>query len=74
MSAAEILEQIRRLPEEEQRKVVESIEDEYAYLGDSLLPEDAAELDRRAEDALKHPGRGKPVEQVFVEIRDRFKR
>ncbi len=39
----------------------------------NLTPEQAAELDRRAEDALKHPGRGKPVDQVFAEIEERFR-
>ena len=55
MSAAEILEQIRRLPEDEQRKVVESIEDEYAYLGDSLSSGEAEEIDRRLRDHLENP-------------------
>ena len=72
MSATEILEQIRRLPPVEQREVVRRIGEEFGRLEDELPPEQVAELDRRAEDALRNPGRGKPVEQVFVEIRQRL--
>jgi len=72
MSATEILEQIRRLPEDERRELVERIENEFGGFDDELTPEQIAELDRRAEDALKHPRRGKPAEQVFTEIRQRF--
>jgi putative addiction module component (TIGR02574 family) len=72
MSATEILEQIRRLPEDERRELVERIENEFGGFDDELTPEQIAELDRRAEDALKHPCRGKPAEQVFTEIRQRF--
>jgi putative addiction module component (TIGR02574 family) len=72
MSASEILEQIRRLPENERREVIRRIEDEFVEIDDELTPEQIAELDRRAEDALKHPGRGTPIEEVSAEIRKRL--
>ena len=71
MSKAEILEELRRMPEAERRELVEIIEMEFGDFDDTLTPEQIAELDRRAEDALKHPGRGKPVDQVFAEIEER---
>jgi hypothetical protein len=73
MSATEILEQIRRLPEKERREVTGQILEEFGDLDDGLSPEQITELDRRAEDALKHPGRGKPVDQVFAEIEERLR-
>jgi len=72
MSATEILEQIRRLPPAEQHEVVEKIREEFGDIDDDLTPEQIAELDRRAEDALKNPGRGTPVEEVSAEIRKRL--
>jgi putative addiction module component (TIGR02574 family) len=70
MSATRVLEQIHKLPFEEQYKVFESLRDEF---DPELTPEQAAELERRAEDALNNPGRGKPVEQVFAEIEERLR-
>jgi putative addiction module component (TIGR02574 family) len=72
MSASEILEQIRRLPLEEQSDVAERVWAEFGDCDDELTPEQAAELDRRAEDALKNPGRGTPIEEVSAEIRTRL--
>jgi putative addiction module component (TIGR02574 family) len=71
MSAAQaqVLEQLERLPFEEQREVFEQLRDKF---GDELTPEQIAELDRRAEDALKHPGRGTPIEEVSAGIRKRL--
>jgi len=71
MSSIEILEQIRRLPEAERRELVETIEEEFVIFNDKLTPEQVTKLDRRAEDALKNPGRGTPIEEVSAEIRQR---
>jgi putative addiction module component (TIGR02574 family) len=73
MSKAEILEELRRMPETERRELVEIIEMEFGDFNDDLTEEQKAELDRRAEDALKHPGRGTPVDQVFAEIEERLR-
>ena len=72
MSATQIMEQIHRLPLSEQYEVAERVREEY-FDDDDLTPEQVAELERRAEDALAHPGRGKPVEQVFAEIEERLR-
>jgi putative addiction module component (TIGR02574 family) len=69
MSAAQVMEQVNKLPFEEQREVFEHLREKF---DDELTPEQIAELERRAEDALKNPGRGKPVEQVFAEIEERL--
>ena len=63
------MEQVNRLPFEEQREVFEQLRDRF---DDELTPEQVAELDRRAEDALKHPGRGTPIEEVSAEIKKRL--
>jgi putative addiction module component (TIGR02574 family) len=72
MSAVEILEQIRRMPPAEQSEMLEKIWQEFGDFDDSLTPEEIAELDRRAEDALKNPGRGTPIEWISADIRKRL--
>jgi putative addiction module component (TIGR02574 family) len=72
MSASEILEQIRRLPLEEQYDIAEKV---WAGLGDveaELPAEQAAELDRRLADFEKDPRAGIPLEKVKAEMRQRF--
>jgi putative addiction module component (TIGR02574 family) len=72
MSASEILEQIRRLPPEEQGAVAEQVWEEFGGLEDELTPEQAAELDRRLLDFEKNPRAGIPLEAVKAEMRRRF--
>ena len=69
MSATEIVEQIRKLPPKERREVMEQLRSDLSDFDDILTPEQIAELERRADDALKNPRRGKPAEQVFTQIR-----
>jgi putative addiction module component (TIGR02574 family) len=64
MSAIEVVEQFRKLPAAEQREVFEQIREVINDFDDELTPEQIAELDRRAEDALRNPGRGVPWEQL----------
>jgi putative addiction module component (TIGR02574 family) len=70
MSATQVLEQLDKLPFEEQREVFEQLREKF---DSELTPEQIAELNRRAEDALRNPGRGKPVDQVFAEIEERLR-
>lgn len=69
MSATDILAKARELRPEERREIAEALLD---GLESELTPEQVAELDRRAEDALNNPGRGTPIEDVSAEIRKRL--
>jgi putative addiction module component (TIGR02574 family) len=73
VSKAEILEELRRMPEAERRELVETIEMEFGDFNDELTPEQKAELDRRAEELRKNPKAGIPWEQVRTEARRRLK-
>lgn len=73
MSADQILEEIRRLPEGKRRELVERILNEFADFDDELTPEQIAELERRAEEFRKNPQRGIPWEHVRAELKDRIK-
>lgn len=58
MHATEILEEIRRMPQEERRELLEFIESEYS-LAPAVPPEHITELESHAEDTLKNPNTGK---------------
>ena len=72
MSATQVLEQVEKLPFEEQREVFDRLREKFDNIDDALTPDQIAELERRAEDALKNPGRGTPVEEVSAEIKKRL--
>lgn len=72
MTADEILERIRNLPENERRELVQQILDEFTEYDDELTPEQIAELERRAEEFRKNPQSGIPWEQVQAELKDRL--
>ena len=72
MSAAQILEQIDQLPPDEQQAVAEMIWEKYGVVDDELTSEQIAELDRRAADAIAHPERCRPLEDVMADIAKRY--
>jgi putative addiction module component (TIGR02574 family) len=72
MSKMEILEELRRMPKAERRELVETIDLEFGDFNDELTPEQAAELERRAEEFRKNPQAGISWEQVRENARQRF--
>jgi hypothetical protein len=70
MSAAQVLEQVNKLPFEEQREVFEQLRDRF---DDELTPEQIAELDRRAARALAHPELCRPLDDVVADIEKQFR-
>jgi len=63
---------MRLMPDKERPEVVGSVHRVFVGADVELTPEQAAELDRRAEDALRHPGRGISEAEAFLEIRKRL--
>jgi putative addiction module component (TIGR02574 family) len=64
------LEQVEKLPFEEQREVFEQLREKF---DDELTPEQIAELERRAARARAHPERCRPMEDVFADIEKRYR-
>ena len=73
MSATEILEQIRCLPENERREVAGRVLEEFGALNDGLTTEQIEEAERRAERLSRNPDSGIPWEQVLAELPERLK-
>ena len=72
MSAVEILEQIRRLPAEEQRELAERVSAEFGPASGEPSPEQLDEMERRERLSL-NPASGIPWEQVKAKLHDRIR-
>ena len=77
MRATELIEQMRPMPTEEKRAFVEKVWEVYGkelgWVDAELTPEQITELDRRAAEALQHPERCRPLEDVVADIEKRFR-
>ena len=72
MSAAEVMQQFRALPEQERQQVAEQIWDEVEADSFVETPALLAELQRRAEEARLHPEDFIPFEEVRAELRRKY--
>jgi putative addiction module component (TIGR02574 family) len=70
MSAAQVMEQVNRLPFEEQREVFEQLRGKFDVEPTS---EQLAEFERRGEELRRNPKNGIPWEQVRAELKERIK-
>jgi transposase len=73
MSAAEIIEELRRMPSDKRHELVAQIRDEFGEFDDEPTPELIAELDRRAERALAHPEQCRPLDDAIDDLEKRFR-
>jgi putative addiction module component (TIGR02574 family) len=75
MSATDILKAAKALPLEERIELAQELWDDITGNGydSGLTPEQIEELDRRAEAALSHPERCRPLEDVVADIEKRFR-
>ena len=70
MSAIQVLEQVEKLPFEEQFEIFEQLRSKF---DPDLTPEQIAELERRAAEARAHPERCRPLEDVMADIEKRYR-
>jgi putative addiction module component (TIGR02574 family) len=73
VSATDILEQIRRLPENERREIVCQILEEFTEVDDDLTSDQIEEAELRAERLSRNPESGIPWEQIRAELPERLK-
>jgi putative addiction module component (TIGR02574 family) len=73
MNVPEILEQIRRLPEEERREVTRQIFAEFGHSSSGPTLEQLEEMERRGEQLSRNPESGIPWGQVRAELKERIK-
>jgi putative addiction module component (TIGR02574 family) len=69
MTVAEVMEEFRKLPREEQREVFQVLRAKFA---DEPSPEQIAEFERRAEQLRRNPESGIPWERVRAELKERL--
>ncbi|MSU61765.1 MAG: hypothetical protein EXS31_05105 [Pedosphaera sp.] len=69
MTVTEIVEEFRRLPFEEQRKVFQVLHDEFS---EKPTPAQIATFEERAERLRRNPDAGIPWEQVRAELKERL--
>ena len=70
MSATQVIEQVEKLPFEEQREVFEQLREKFDA---EPTPEQLAEFERRGEALRRNPQSGIPWEQVRAELKERIK-
>jgi putative addiction module component (TIGR02574 family) len=69
MSATQVIEQVEKLPIEEQREIFQVLRARFA---DEPSPEQIAEFERRAERLRRNPEIGIPWERVRAELKERL--